>query len=106
MTDKRGGFSGKILYVDLTKGKVSRKPLDFALAEKYIGGLGLCLKLAYDTIRPGTAALSPDNPIVLGAGPLVGTNLPSSSRVFAVTKLPTSNSIGWCGAGGVNFGYL
>jgi aldehyde:ferredoxin oxidoreductase len=106
MTEKRGGFAGTILYVDLTKGEVSQKPLDFALAEKFIGGLGLCLKLAYDIIRPGTPALSPDNPVVLGTGPLVGTNLPSSSRVFAVTKLPTSNTIGWCGAGGVNFGYL
>ena len=106
MTQKRGGFAGKILYVDLTNRAISQRPLDDALAQEFIGGLGICLKLADDTIRPGTSALSPDNPIVLGAGPLVGTNLPSSSRVFAVTKLPTSNSIGWCGAGGVNFGYL
>ncbi len=106
MTEKRGGFAGRVLYIDLTKRAINSRPLDDEMARKYIGGLGLCLKLAYDTIRPGTPALSPDNPIVLGAGPLVGTNLPSSSRVFAVTKLPTSNSIGWCGAGGVNFGYL
>jgi aldehyde:ferredoxin oxidoreductase len=106
MTEKRGGFAGKILQIDLTKHEIGLRPLDDDLAQKYIGGLGLCLKLAYDIIRPDTAALSPDNPIVLGAGPLVGTNLPSSSRVFAVCKLPTSNSIGWCGAGGVNFGYL
>ncbi len=106
MIEKRGGFTGKLLYVDLTRREISSRPLDDDLAQKYIGGLGICIKLAYDTIRPGTPSLSPDNPIVLGAGPLVGTNLPSSSRVFAVTKLPTSNSIGWCGAGGVNFGYL
>ena len=106
MTEKCSGFAGKILYVDLTRREIKVRPLDDELARKYIGGLGLCLKLAYDTIQPGTAALSPGNPIVLGAGPLVGTSLPSSSRVFAVTKLPTSNSIGWCGAGGVNFGYL
>jgi aldehyde:ferredoxin oxidoreductase len=106
MTTKRGGFAGKTLTVDLTKRAISQQPLDDELAQEYIGGLGICLKLAYDAIRPGTPALSPDNPIVLGAGPLVGTSLPSSSRVFAVTKLPTSNSIGWCGAGGVNFGYL
>ena len=106
MTEKRSGFAGKILHIDLTTREISTRPLDNDLTQKYIGGLGICIKLAYDTIRPGTPALSPENPIVLGAGPLVGTNLPSSSRIFAVTKLPTSNSIGWCGAGGVNFGYL
>ncbi|MCP4666761.1 MAG: hypothetical protein GY849_10380 [Deltaproteobacteria bacterium] len=76
------------------------------MAETFIGGLGLAIKLAYDTIKPGTDALSPDNPIVLGTGALVGTNLPAASRVYAVTKLPTSATIGWCGGGGVSFGYL
>ena len=101
-----GGFAGNVLYIDLTHGEIKQEPLDMALAEKYIGGLGLTVKLAYDTIKPGTDALSPDNPIILGAGPLVGTDLPGTSRVFAVSKFPTSNTIGWCGGGGINFGYL
>lgn len=106
MTKKRAGFAGYVLCVDLTRGKIKQKPLDDDLAEKFIGGFGLYLKLAHDRIRPRTEALSSENPVILGAGPLVGTNLPSSSRVYAVTKLPTSGTIGWCGAGGVNFGYL
>lgn len=104
MTGPRGGFAGKILYVDLTRRVVRQEPLDWALAEKFVGGLGLTIKLAYDHIIPGTEALSPANPIILGAGPLVGTNLPSTSRIYGVTKLPTSKTIGWCGAGGVTFG--
>ncbi len=100
----KGGFSGKILHVDLSKGNIRTEPLDASMAEQFVGGLGLTIKLAYDAITPGTDALSPLNPIVLGAGPLVGTNLPSTSRMFAVTKLPTSGTIGWCGAGGANFG--
>ena len=102
----KGGFAGRILRVDLTRAEVRTEPLDPALAVKFIGGLGLAAKLAFDAIEPGTDALSPETPIVLGAGPLVGTNLPSTSRVFAVTKLPTSGSIGWCGGGGASFGYL
>ena len=101
-----GGFAGRVLRVDLTRGAVETQPLDSALATDFIGGLGLTAKLAYDAIEPGTDALSPGNPIALGAGPLVGTNLPSTSRVFAITKLPTSGSIGWCGGGGASFGYL
>ena len=99
-----GGFAGYILHVDLTHQTVERTPLDFCLAEKYIGGLGLTLKLAYDAIHPGVDALGSKNTIVLGAGPLVGTDFPATSRVFAVTKLPSSGTIGWCGAGGFNFG--
>ena len=106
MNQPPGGFAGNVLYVDLTRGRTTTEPLDMALAEKFIGGLGLTLKLAYDRIKPGTPALDPANPIVLGAGPLVGTDLPSVSRVYAVSKLPSSAAIGWCGAGGVTFGYL
>jgi len=99
-----GGFAGYILHIDLTHQIVERSPLDFSLAGKYIGGLGLCIKLAFDTIRPGVDALDSDNPIILGVGPFVGTDLPATSRVFAVTKLPSSQTIGWCGAGGFHFG--
>ena len=51
------------------------------MAQRFIGGLGLTVKLAYDAITPGTDALSPENPIVLGAGVLVGTHLPAASRI-------------------------
>jgi aldehyde:ferredoxin oxidoreductase len=102
----RGGFAGRVLRVDLTRGVAETEPLDSDLAAEFIGGLGLAAKLAYEAIEPGADPFSPENPIVLGAGPLVGTDLPSTSRVFAVTKLPTSHSIGWCGGGGVSFGYL
>jgi aldehyde:ferredoxin oxidoreductase len=106
MTSDAGGFAGKVLYIDLSSGEVQTGTLDYDAARRFVGGLGLCLQLAYENIIPGTNALAPENPIVLGAGPLVGTNLPSCSRVFAVSKLPASNAVGWCGAGGVNFGYL
>jgi aldehyde:ferredoxin oxidoreductase len=102
----QGGFAGQVLRVDLTHRKVTTEPLDSALATQFVGGLGLTAKLASDAIEPGTDALSPDTPFVLGTGPLVGTNLPSTSRVFAVAKMPTTGLIGWCGGGGVSFGYL
>lgn len=101
-----GGFAGNILNVDLSNNEVQHEPLNQDWARQFIGGLGLTLRIAYDRIKPGVDALSPDNTIVLGAGPLVGTNLPASSRVFAVSKLPTSGTIGWCGAGGVTFGCM
>lgn len=101
-----GGFSGTVLVVDLTQGVVSKEPLPEVSARDYLGGLGLTVKLASEWVRPGTDALAPENPIVLGVGPLVGTDLPSASRVYSVTKLPASGTIGWSGAGGVTFGCM
>jgi len=99
-----GGFSGRILIVDLTRQSVSERTLDRDLAERFIGGLGICIRLADEYIPRESRALDPGNAIILGVGPLVGTSLPSTSRVFAVSRLPSSNTIGWCGAGGVSFG--
>jgi aldehyde:ferredoxin oxidoreductase len=101
-----GGFAGTVLVVDLTREVITREPLDAELARDFIGGLGLTVKLAYENMKPGTEALDPENPVVLGVGPLVGTDLPASSRVFSITKLPTSGTVGWSGAGGVTFGCM
>ncbi len=99
-----GGFAGKILFVDLTQKQVRTQPLEEAAMRDYIGGLGTCIKLAADHMRPGVDPLAPESVFVLGAGPLVGTDAPSSSRLYAVARLPASRTVGWCGAGGYRFG--
>jgi len=101
---KLGGFAGKILSVNLGIGDISTQPIDENMVRGYIGGLGVCIKLASDHLPSGVAPLSPESVFVLGAGPLVGTGLPSTSRMFVVSKLPASGTVGWCGAGGYSFG--
>jgi aldehyde:ferredoxin oxidoreductase len=100
-----GGFAGRIIHVDLTTGEIKKINLNYDLAEKFVGGLGLSIKIAKDEITPRTDPLSPENPIILGVGPLVGTNLPAVSRFYAVTKLPSSKTVGWSG-GASNFGTM
>ena len=100
----KGGFAGRILHVNLSEKRAWSVPLDPALAKDYIGGLGMCIRLAADHIPLGVDPLAPESVFVLGAGTLVGTDLPSSSRMYAVAKLPASNTVGWCGAGGYTFG--
>jgi len=80
------GYSGRYLYVDLTTGSVEKKDLNIEDAKKYIGSFGLNQKIAYDLLKPDTDPLSPDNPIIIGAGPLVGTLVPSSGKVQLTTK--------------------
>ena len=100
----KGGFAGRILHVNLSEKRAWSVPLDFALAKDHIGGLGMCIRLAADHIPSSVDPLAPESVFVLGAGPLVGTDLPSSSRMYAVARLPASNTVGWCGAGGYTFG--
>jgi len=82
------GFSGWMLYVDLTEGKIRKVPIDLELAGRFIGGWGIGCKLAYDLIKPGIDPLSPVNPIIISAGVLVGTSVPSAARIVATFKSP------------------
>jgi len=99
-----GGIAGQVLYVNLSEQRTWTESLDETIVRDYVGGLGTCIKLASDLIPRGVAPLSPESVFVLGVGPLVGTDLPSSSRMYVVGKLPGSGTVGWCGAGGYSFG--
>jgi len=98
------GYAGKILFVDLSSGEVESKPLDMADAKLYLGGLGLNNKLAYDLIEPGNDALAPENPIIIGAGPLIGTMVPGAARIIGTSKFPLSGAIS-AGSGSMTFGF-
>lgn len=67
------GYAGSILNVNLTSGEIRNGPLDLRLAEKFVGGWGINYRFIWDLLKPGIAPLSPENPIIVGAGPLVGT---------------------------------
>ncbi|NVM02568.1 MAG: hypothetical protein HWN67_09550 [Candidatus Helarchaeota archaeon] len=99
------GYSGKILSINLTKKKIREGNLSDELIRNFIGGLGINIKLFYDIFTPGLDPFSPENPIVIGAGPLVGTIVPSTSRIYITTKMPMNNAIGWAG-GSMSFGMM
>ncbi len=89
----REGFAGKILFVDLSSGESHAERLGPDWGEKCLGGFHGCLLLARDLITPGTDPLDPANPIILGAGPLVGTPAPGASRVMAASRLPLTRAV-------------
>jgi aldehyde:ferredoxin oxidoreductase len=87
------GYMGKALHVDLTTGEYETKALDLNAARDYMGGLGLNAFLMDQTYHSGTDPLSPDNPIILGAGPLVGTGTPGAAKIVATTRFPLNGTI-------------
>ena len=89
-----GGWIGKILRVDLTKGKISEQPLDKDLAYNYVGGRGLAIKILWDELEPGTDPLSPDNLLIFATGPLSGTPMPNSGKMVVAAKSPLTGGYG------------
>jgi aldehyde:ferredoxin oxidoreductase len=80
------GYSGRVLYVDLSTGSIRKEPLDIDIALKFIGGPGVGFKLLFDMLKPGIDPLSPENVLVFGTGPLLGTLVPGSGKCYLATK--------------------
>jgi aldehyde:ferredoxin oxidoreductase len=95
-----GGWRGKILRVNLTKGTSQTEALDPKLARAYVGGRGLGTKLLYDEIDPTVDPLSPRNTLILATGPLTGTNAPTGGRYMVITKSPLTGAIACSNSGG------
>jgi aldehyde:ferredoxin oxidoreductase len=89
------GYAGRILYVDLSTGKTRVSPLNMDYAKKYIGGIGLGMRLWLDNSKQGVKPLSPDNPLILTLGPISGTIFPTGGNGHAFTaKSPATHAIG------------
>ncbi|MEM1552746.1 MAG: aldehyde ferredoxin oxidoreductase family protein [Candidatus Bathyarchaeia archaeon] len=88
------GYAGRILHVDLTTGKTRTEPLNEDYAKKYIGGIGLGMRLWLDNSKAGVDPFSPENPLVLATGPTSGTIWPTGGNGHAfVSKSPQSYGI-------------
>ena len=89
------GYAGKVLYIDLNTGKTWVEPLNQEYAKKYVGGIGLGMRLWLDNSKAGVDPLSPDNPLILSIGPISGTVFPTAGNGHSfVAKSPATFGIG------------
>ena len=87
-------YAGRILYVDLSTGKVKTEQLTEETAKKYIGGIGLGIRLLMENSKPGKDAFSPETPLIFATGPLSGTMGPTAGNGYAVvSKSPATGGI-------------
>ncbi len=82
------GYAGKNLFINLTTGDIREEPLNMDLAKKFIGGPGMGFNLLRDQLKPNTDPLSPENPMVVGLGPMGGTLTPGSGKCYLTMKYP------------------
>ena len=80
------GYAGKLLRVDLTRGRISEEALDEETARKYIGGTGLGAKVLYEEVPARVNWSDEGNRLVVASGPLGGTAVGGSGTVSVVTK--------------------
>ena len=88
------GYAGKVLNVELNTGKTRIEPLNMDYAKKYVGGIGLGMRLWLDNSKAGVDPLSQENPLVLAIGPISGTIFPTAGNGHAfVAKSPATLGI-------------
>ena len=71
------GVHGKILRVELTRGKICEDESKDDFVRKHIGGYGTAAKILYDEVPPWAGALDPMNELIFSTGPLCGTTAPT-----------------------------
>lgn len=94
------GYAGRILHVDLTRGKIEVEQPSESFYRKYLGGSALGAYYALREIPKGADPLGPENVLVLSLGPLTGLAVSGNSRVTATARSPLTNAIGDSQAGG------
>jgi len=93
------GYVGKILFVDLSKGKLKEEALEEELCRKFIGGYGIGVRIIYSRQRGGVDPLGPENMLGFMTGPLTGTAL-CSPRFGVMGKSPLTGTWGDANTGG------
>jgi aldehyde:ferredoxin oxidoreductase len=96
----KGGFTGKILRLDLTNQKATEEGVSLDLAKDYMGGVGFAFKYLYDEFKPGADALDAGNKLIFAVGPLNATGAPCANRMAVAAKSPLTNSIAAAFSGG------
>lgn len=85
------GYAGKILRVDLTKGRVTKEELSENVLRMYLGGTGLGAKYLYDEVPSEISWSDPENRMIWASGPLGGTRVSGTGTFSVVTKGPMTN---------------
>lgn len=92
-------YTGKCIWVDLTKGTCEIKASEKDLQQRFIGAKGMGFALL-EKYAPSPDPLGPENPLIFINGPFTGTKVQTSARTTAVTRSPLTGSAQDCHCGG------
>ncbi len=93
-------WTGKLLRVDLTTGRVCVESIPDQWLRDYIGGRGLADRYLFEEVPAQVDPFAPENKLIFATGPLTGTNTPCGARYMVVTKGPLTGAITTSNSGG------
>ena len=80
------GYMGKMLRVDLSNGEISDEELTESVLKKWVGGIGLGMKVLSEEVPPEVCWDHPENRFIMASGPLGGTQVCGSGTFCVCTK--------------------
>jgi len=92
-------YWGKILHIDVSKRKTHVQRVDEAWLKKYVGGVAMASRLAYDNIPKGADPLGPENALCFANSSFAGTIVPVGTKYAVAGKSPLTGFLGDCLAG-------
>jgi aldehyde:ferredoxin oxidoreductase len=95
-----GGYTGKILRVDLSREQIAEQALPEHYYRQFLGGNGLGVRLLYEWLDKHTDPLGPANWLGFLPGLLTGCPLPATGRYIVVGKSPLTGGWGESNSGG------
>lgn len=95
-----GGYMGKVLEVDLSRGTSRSYSLPDRMLELYVGNKGLGARLLYEMLPPGVDPMSPDNILIVTTAAMTGTGAPSTNRFNVTSRSPATGLIVNSNSGG------
>jgi aldehyde:ferredoxin oxidoreductase len=96
----QGGYTGKILRINLTDQTSVTEDLPAETARDFIGGAGFGVKYLFDEVPAKADALGPENKLIFAPGPLSGSSVPCASRMAVTAKSPLTGAVGMALSGG------
>ncbi len=93
-------YTGKVLWVDLSRGIFTEEIIPDAVYQKYLAGIGLGAALLYREMPVGADPLGPDNILGFMPGLLAGAGSLFTGRWMAVAKSPLTGTWGDSNCGG------
>lgn len=94
------GYANFLLRVNLSEKTINKESLPESFLNKYIGGSGLGIRIAYDEIPPNSDPLGLESKIIFATGPITNTAFGTAGRFQVVFKSPLTGMLCDSSSGG------
>ena len=91
----KNGWCGRILFADLSNGRMEERETA-SYAALFLGGRGVATRIYWDTVNAGSHAFDPENHLIFVTGPLGATGAQGASRFIVAGKSPMRQPEGFC----------